>query len=57
LRRVRLPAPRQRPALPRMRKTRSSVSRRISRGRVGAQFQGPPLTRQPRQPRIGGRHQ
>jgi hypothetical protein len=57
LRRVRLPAPRQRPALPRMRKTRSSVSRRISRGRVGAQFQGPPLTRQPHQPRIGGRHQ
>jgi hypothetical protein len=57
VRRVRLPAPRQRPALPRMRQTRSCVSRRISTGRGGAQFLELPLTRQLHRARIGGRHQ
>ena len=54
---VRLPAPRQRPALPRMRQTHSGVSRRISTGHGGAQFLGLPSAHQLRRPRIGGRHQ
>ena len=54
---VRLPAPRQRPALPRMRQTRSWVNRRISTGRVGAQFRELPLARQSHRLRIDGRHQ